>query len=33
MAALVPLVRRYPDTLEQLEKLAAGWCHGNAESK
>jgi DNA-binding transcriptional regulator YiaG len=23
-AALVPLVRRYPDTLERLEKVAAG---------
>jgi len=23
-AALVPLVRRYPDTLQRLEKVAAG---------
>jgi hypothetical protein len=33
MAALVLPVRRYRDTLEWLEKVAAGWCHGNAESK
>jgi hypothetical protein len=32
-AVLVLPVRRYPDTLERLEKVAAGWCHGNAESK
>src|SRR5712692_4498696 len=30
--ALVLLVRRYPDTLERLEKVAAGLCDGNAKS-
>ncbi len=32
-AALVLLVRRYPDTLERLEKAASGLCGANAEDK
>jgi len=31
-AALVLLVRRYPDTLERLEKVAAGRRNGNARN-
>jgi hypothetical protein len=31
-AALVLLVRRYPDTLERLEKVATGWWDGNAKN-